>query len=69
MSTADASPNQASAAATSAPTVRPARVFIGLKVTPEITRELTQIAAGLKEPSVRLLAPADIHLTLVPPWA
>jgi RNA 2',3'-cyclic 3'-phosphodiesterase len=44
-------------------------VFIGLKVTPEIARELTQIAAGLKEPSVRLLAPADIHLTLVPPWA
>ncbi len=30
--------------------------------------QLAQIAAGLEEPSVRPVAVADIHLTLVPPW-
>ncbi len=46
----------------------PARVFVGLRVAPEIARELSRVAAGLREPSVRLVTPMDIHLTLVPPW-
>ncbi len=45
------------------------RVFVGLKVTPEIARELARLAVGLEQLPVRLVAPADIHLTLVPPWS
>jgi RNA 2',3'-cyclic 3'-phosphodiesterase len=45
-----------------------ARVFVGLKITPEIATELAQLATLLKEQPVRLVKPADIHLTLVPPW-
>ena len=47
---------------------RPARVFVGLKVAPEIASQLAQLAATLEKPSVRPVAEADIHLTLVPPW-
>lgn len=46
----------------------PVRVFVGLKVAPEIATELAQIAAALENLPVRLIKPADIHLTLVPPW-
>lgn len=45
-----------------------ARVFVGLKIAPEIATELAQFVAPLKKLSVRLVEPADIHLTLVPPW-
>ena len=45
-----------------------ARVFVGLRIAPEIAKQLAQLAAGLERPSVRPVAPADIHLTLVPPW-
>jgi 2'-5' RNA ligase len=45
------------------------RVFVGLKIATEIARELAQIAAGLEKLPVRLVPPADIHLTLVPPWS
>jgi 2'-5' RNA ligase len=45
------------------------RVFVGVKIAPEVARELASSAAGLEKLSaVRLVAPADIHLTLVPPW-
>jgi RNA 2',3'-cyclic 3'-phosphodiesterase len=47
---------------------RPRRVFIGLKITPEIAQELAKMALSLKGDSVRLVAGSDIHLTLVPPW-
>jgi len=47
---------------------RPARVFVGLKVAPDIARELARLAQDLEGFAVRLIAPADIHLTLVPPW-
>jgi 2'-5' RNA ligase len=47
---------------------RPARVFVGLTVAPEIASELAQLAQDLEGFAVRLMAPADIHLTLVPPW-
>lgn len=46
----------------------PARVFVGLKITPEIASQLAQLAAALEQPSVRPVVPTDIHLTLVPPW-
>ncbi len=44
------------------------RVFVGLKVATEIVAQLVRFAAGFESPAVRLVAPADIHLTLVPPW-
>ena len=46
----------------------PARVFVGLKIVPEIAGQLARLAATLEQPFVRPVAPADIHLTLVPPW-
>ena len=46
----------------------PARVFVGLKIPLEIASQLAKFAAALEAPSVRPVAPADIHLTLVPPW-
>jgi len=45
-----------------------ARVFVGLKVAPEIASQLAPLAAGIQRSSVRPVAPGDIHLTLVPPW-
>lgn len=45
------------------------RVFVGLKVAAEIAAQLARFAAGLEGPAVRPVAPADIHLTLVPPWS
>ena len=47
---------------------RPARVFVALKMAPEIAGELARIARELERLPVRLIAPADIHLTLLPPW-
>ena len=47
---------------------QPARVFVGLKITPVVARKLAQTARTLERFPVRLVAPADIHLTLVPPW-
>lgn len=47
---------------------KPARIFVGLKVDPDIAAQPAALAAPLKESSARLVAPADIHLTLVPPW-
>ena len=48
---------------------RPARFFVALKIAREIADELAQIARELERLPVRLIAPADIHLTLVPPWS
>lgn len=45
-----------------------ARVFVALRIAPEIAGELAQMARVLERFAVRLIAPADIHLTLVPPW-
>lgn len=44
------------------------RVFVGVKVAPEIADELARLAQGLERFAVRLAPSADIHLTLVPPW-
>jgi 2'-5' RNA ligase len=46
----------------------PVRLFAGLAVAPEIAREFVKLAACIEGPSVRLVAPADVHVTLVPPW-
>ena len=48
--------------------VRPARIFVALRIAPEIAQELAQHGKELERFSVRLMPPADIHLTLVPPW-
>jgi RNA 2',3'-cyclic 3'-phosphodiesterase len=48
---------------------QPARVFVALKIAPEIADELAQIARELERFPVRPIAAADIHLTLVPPWS
>jgi 2'-5' RNA ligase len=58
----DAAPPQATAAE------RPARVFVGLKIAPDIARELAALAQPLPRHAVRPVAADDIHLTLVPPW-
>jgi 2'-5' RNA ligase len=44
------------------------RVFVGLKIAPEIARQLAEFAIGLDKFAVRRVAADDIHLTLVPPW-
>lgn len=62
------SPNQTGDTPTNTRAAPQARVFIGLKMAPEIANELAQLAKSIEHPSVRLIAPADIHLTLVPPW-
>ena len=47
---------------------RPARVFVGLKLAPEIAQQLAELARPLERYSVRLVPSGDMHLTLVPPW-
>lgn len=44
------------------------RVFVGIKVASDIAEELTKLVKPLERFPVRLIPPADIHLTLVPPW-
>jgi 2'-5' RNA ligase len=43
-------------------------VFVGIKVAPEIAQELADLVKPFECLPVRLVPPADIHLTLVPPW-
>ncbi len=45
-----------------------AHIFIGLKIAPEIASRLARFVSALEKSSIRPIAPADIHLTLVPPW-
>ncbi len=45
-----------------------ARIFVGLKISPEIADQLAALAAQLKGTGARLVATSDIHVTLVPPW-
>ncbi|MEK8095209.1 RNA 2',3'-cyclic phosphodiesterase [Methylocystis sp. IM3] len=44
------------------------RVFLGVKVAPNISDQLACLAKELREERVKFVAPGDIHLTLVPPW-
>jgi RNA 2',3'-cyclic 3'-phosphodiesterase len=48
--------------------LEPARMFVGFRIDPVIAAQLAGFAAPLKDTSARLVAPADIHLSLVPPW-
>jgi 2'-5' RNA ligase len=64
----DKPPNEINAAAASKSDARQARVFIGVKVAPEIAHELARLARSLERFSVRLVPANDVHLTLVPPW-
>jgi RNA 2',3'-cyclic 3'-phosphodiesterase len=59
---------QGSEPASAAHTAPPARVFVGIKVAPEIAAQLAELAIGLERPFARPVAADDIHLTLVPPW-
>ena len=47
---------------------RPSRIFVAIKIAAEIADELAQLTRGLERFRVKLVAPCDIHLTLVPPW-
>jgi 2'-5' RNA ligase len=47
---------------------RPVRVFVGIKIAPEIANELAHLVGGPERPSMVPVATADIHVTLVPPW-
>jgi len=47
---------------------QPVRVFVGLKLAPQIAEELAALARPLERHGARLVSSADIHLTLVPPW-
>jgi 2'-5' RNA ligase len=47
---------------------QPSRIFIAIKIVAAIADALAQMARGLERFQVRLVAPVDIHLTLVPPW-
>jgi hypothetical protein len=48
--------------------LQPVRVFVGLKLTPQIAQELAALARPLERHGARVVSSADIHLTLVPPW-
>src|SRR3990170_8897162 len=50
------------------PAAKTARVFVGLKIMPEIAQELAQLARGLERFPTRFVPSEDIHLTLLPPW-
>ena len=47
---------------------QPRRLFIGIKVVPEVARDLAELARPLERYGARLVPEGDIHLTLVPPW-
>lgn len=61
-------PNKIDGASQTATRIRPMRIFVALRIAPEIALELTRYSRGLEQFSVRPVPPADIHLTLVPPW-
>jgi 2'-5' RNA ligase len=50
------------------PIAKAPRIFVGLKVAPEIAEELAQLSRCLERFPTRFVASEDIHLTLLPPW-
>jgi 2'-5' RNA ligase len=48
--------------------LRPPRVFVALKIAADLAQALACLSAEIAGPAVSRIAPADIHLTLVPPW-
>jgi RNA 2',3'-cyclic 3'-phosphodiesterase len=61
-------PNNIDGVSETARGVRPVRIFVALRISPDIALVLAQYGRDLEKFSVRHVAPADIHLTLVPPW-
>jgi 2'-5' RNA ligase len=47
---------------------QPNRIFVGLKMAPEIAGSLARLAERIESVPLRLVPEGDIHLTLVPPW-
>lgn len=47
---------------------RSLRILIGLSIVPEVASQLARLVADTEDCVLRLVAPVDIHLTLVPPW-
>lgn len=47
---------------------QPLRIFVGIKIVPELAEQLAKLALPLEPFSVRLVPPSDLHVTLVPPW-
>jgi 2'-5' RNA ligase len=47
---------------------RPLRVFVGIKLSPEIAEPLAQLALPLERFAARLVQASNLHVTLVPPW-
>jgi RNA 2',3'-cyclic 3'-phosphodiesterase len=47
---------------------QPTRIFVGLKMAPEIAGSLAGLAKKIESVPLRLVPEGDIHLTLVPPW-
>jgi RNA 2',3'-cyclic 3'-phosphodiesterase len=64
----ESGPDEIDGLAASSGGPQPARVFVALKIAAAIADELAKVARELERVPVRLVAPADIHLTLVPPW-
>ena len=56
------------AATANADRPKPSCISVAIMIAPAIADELAQLARGLERFPVRLVVPADIHLTLVPPW-
>lgn len=44
------------------------RVFVGIKVTPEVAQAFAELQKDFMGLPARLIRPGDMHLTLVPPW-
>lgn len=44
------------------------RVFLGVKIAPDLSDQLASLVKELREEQVKFVSPGDIHLTLVPPW-
>lgn len=44
------------------------RVFVGIKISPEIAEACAKLQADLGNFPARFIPPEDLHLTLVPPW-
>jgi 2'-5' RNA ligase len=61
-------PNNIDGVSETATGIRPVRIFVALRISPDIALALAQYGRDLEQFSVRPVAPADIHLTLVPPW-
>ena len=49
-------------------TAKTVRVFVGLKIAPEIAQQLHQVARSIAHPTDRLVPSEDLHVTLLPPW-